>query len=348
MSVEVTILRGAAPARLARRALESALLAVAVLQAAPAPAEAPTPATPAVVSYRSAVASAAASVVTVHAAQASSGFLPLAPKVVAKGLASGVIVDRDGHVVTNYHVIEDASELAIARPDGTVYPARVIGTDPASDIALLKIDGDGLQPIAFADLDDVAVGDVVLAVGNPFGIGQTVTQGIVSAIVRRGTEPLDNFVQTDAAINPGNSGGALIDTAGRLIGVNTVILSKSGGSEGIGFAIPGDLVQTVVASLKAKGRVARSWIGMSMATASGGGARVVGVDRGGPAERAGIVPGDVVVRVDGRPVRHPQDVNYVAIGNEAGTRVTMEIARSGGKRESVDVRLAANPSGDRK
>ena len=144
--------------------------------------------------------------------------------------------------------------------------AQVVGTDPASDLALLKIDADDLQPIAFADVNDVAVGDVVLAVGNPFGIGQTVTQGIVSAIVRRGTEPVDNFVQTDAAINPGNSGGALIDTAGRLIGINTVILSKSGGSEGIGFAIPGDLVQTVVATLKTKGRVARSWLGMSTAT----------------------------------------------------------------------------------
>ena len=216
-----------------------------------------------IVSYRDAVARAAASVVTVHSAHALKGGLPLAPKVVAQGLASGVIVDRDGYIVTNYHVIEEASQLAVARTNGTVNLAQVVGIDPASDLALLKIDADNPEPIAFADINDVAVGDVVLAVGNPFGIGQTVTQGIVSAIVRRGTEPVDNFVQTDAAINPGNSGGALIDTAGRLIGINTVILSKSGGSEGIGFAIPGDLVQTVVATLKTKGHVARSWLGIS-------------------------------------------------------------------------------------
>ena len=193
-----------------------------------------------IVSYRGAVARAASSVVTVHALQASKAPIALAPKTAARGLASGVIVDRNGYIVTNYHVIEDASQLAVAHPNGTIYGAEVVGTDRASDLAVLKIDGDDLQPIVFADIDEVEVGDVVLAVGNPFGIGQTVTQGIVSAIVRRGTEPVDNFVQTDAAINPGNSGGALVDTAGRLVGINTVILSKSGGSEGIGFAIPAD------------------------------------------------------------------------------------------------------------
>jgi S1-C subfamily serine protease len=164
-----------------------------------------------IVSYRDAVARAAASLVTVHSAHASKGALPLGPKVVAKGLASGVIVDRDGYIVTNYHVIEEASQLAVARTTGTLYLAQVVGSDPESDLALLKIDADDLQPIAFADVNDVVAGDVVLAVGNPFGIGQTVTQGIVSAIVRRRMEPVDNFVQTDAAINPGNSGGALIE-----------------------------------------------------------------------------------------------------------------------------------------
>ena len=222
---------------------------------------------------------------------------------------------------------------------------RSSGTDRASDLALLKIDGDDLQPIAFADIDEVEVGDVVLAVGNPFGIGQTVTQGIVSAIVRRGTEPIDNFVQTDAAINPGNSGGALVDTAGRLIGINTVILSKSGGSEGIGFAIPGDLVQTVVATLRTKGRVSRSWLGMSTATAPRrDGALVTGVDRGGPAERAGIAAGDVIVRVGDKPVRHAQDVNAVVIGNEPETHVPMDIVRRG-KHANVDVQLARVPGG---
>ena len=152
---------------------------------------------PRIVSYRDAVSRAAASVVTVHSAHVSRSPLPLPPRVAAQGLGSGVIVDRNGYVVTNYHVVQEASQLAIAHPDGTIYSAQVVGADPLSDLALLKIDGDGLLPITFADINDVAVGDVVLAVGNPFGIGQTVTQGIVSAIVRRGTEPVDNFVQTD-------------------------------------------------------------------------------------------------------------------------------------------------------
>jgi len=298
-----------------------------------------------IVSYRDAVARAAASVVTVHSAHALKGALPLAPKVVAQGFASGVIVDRDGYIVTNYHVIEEASQLAVARNNGTVNLAQVVGIDPASDLALLKIDADNPEPIVFANVNDVAVGDVALAVGNPFGIGQTVTQGIVSAIVRRGTEPVDNFVQTDAAINPGNSGGALIDTAGRLIGINTVILSKSGGSEGIGFAIPGDLVQTVVATLKTKGHVARSWLGIS--TAGGprsDGALVAGVERDGPADRAGIAPVDFIVRVGDKPVHHAQDVNNIVIGNEPGTHVPMEIVRSG-KHTSVDVQLARIPNG---
>ena len=330
-----------------------ALVAAAEVPAFPTAAAADVPSTypknPAgIVSYHGAVARAAPSVVTVHSAHALKGALPLAPKVVAKGLASGVIVARDGYIVTNYHVIEEASQLAVARTNGTVYLAQVVGTDPASDIALLKIDADDLPPIAFADINDVAVGDVVLAVGNPFGIGQTVTQGIVSAIVRRGTEPVDNFVQTDAAINPGNSGGALIDTAGRLIGINTVILSKSGGSEGIGFAIPGDLVQTVVATLKKKGRVARSWLGMSTGMGPrGDGALVVGVDRDGPADRAGIAPGDTIVRVGDKPVQHAQDVNSIVIGNEPGTHMPMDIVRNG-KHASVDVQLARSPNGETK
>ncbi len=297
-------------------------------------------------SYRDAVARASASVVTVHAVRVSKGASPLAPQVVAQALASGVVVDRGGYIVTNHHVIENASQLAVVRASGTIYVAQVVATDPASDLALLRIGANDLQPIEYADIDDVAVGDVVLAVGIPFGVGQTVTQGIVSAIVRRGTEPIDNFVQTDAAINPGNSGGALIDTAGRLIGIATVILSKSGGSEGIGFAIPADLVQTVVAALEIKGHVPRSWIGMSMATSErSDGAIVVGVQHDGPADRAGIAPGDIIVRVGGKPVRHAQDANSIGIGNEPGTHVPMDIVRSG-KHASLDVQLARLPDGE--
>ena len=297
-----------------------------------------------IVSYRGAVARAAPSVVTVYAGHASAGLLGLSPKGPAKSLASGVILDRDGYIVTNYHVVEDASELAVALADGTLCPARIVGGDREFDIALLKVDADGLLPIAVADIDDVAVGDVVLAVGNPLGVGQTVTQGIIGAIVRRGVEPIDNYIQTDAAINPGNSGGALIDTAGRLVGINVLILSHSGGSEGIGFAIPVDLVQTVAASIKAKGRVARSWLGLSMgASPSGEGAKVVAVERGGPADRAGIAIGDLIVQVGEKRVRHPQDVANITIGTEPGAHVPIGIMRNG-KRTTLDVELAPLPA----
>jgi serine protease DegQ len=297
-----------------------------------------------IASYRGAVARAAPSVVTVQSAHTSTGRLPLGPKVLVKNLGSGVIVDRDGYIVTNYHVVEDASELAVGLADGTLHLARVVGADPECDLALLKIDVEGLQPIALADINDVAVGDIVLAVGNPFGIGQTVTQGIISAIVRRGVDPIDNYIQTDAAINPGNSGGALIDTAGRLVGISAVILSRSGGSEGIGFAIPVDLVQNVAAILRTKGRVARAWLGMSTAgVPRGEGALIVTVERGGPADRAGIAPGDVIVRLGESEVKHAQDVAGVVIGREPGTHVTMDVVRSG-KRATVDVQLAPRPA----
>ena len=209
------------------------------------------------------------------------GRLPLSPAVVVKGLGSGVIIDRDGYIVTNYHVVQDASELAVALADGTLHLTCIVGVDTESDIALLKIDAEGLRPIALTDINEVSVGDVALAVGNPLGVGQTVTQGIISAIVRKGATPVENFIQTDAAINPGNSGGALIDTAGRLVGINVAILSRSGGSEGIGFAIPVDYVQTVASALRTKGRVARAWLGVSTAPPQhGDGALVVLVEPG--------------------------------------------------------------------
>jgi serine protease DegQ len=297
-----------------------------------------------IASYRDAVASAGPSVVTVHSAHTSKGPLPLAPTVLVRGLGSGVILDRDGYIVTNNHVVEGASELAVALPDGTLQLTRVIGTDPESDIALLKIDVDGLRPITPADINEVAVGDVVLAVGNPLGVGQTVTQGIVSAIVRRGMNPVENFIQTDAAINPGNSGGALIDTAGRLVGINVAILSHSGGSEGIGFAIPVDYVQAVASALRASGRVARAWLGVSTAPSAGAsGALVVAVERDGPAYRAGIAPGDVIVRIGDRPVTHAQDARSVVIGAEPGTHLPVEIVRNGA-RVPVDVQLAHVPT----
>ena len=297
----------------------------------------------AIVSYREAVARAAPSVVTVYSAHIATGLLALGPKSPGKSLASGVIIDRDGYIVTNYHVVEDASELAVALVDGTLYLTRIVGADRELDIALLKIEAAGLPAIAVADINDVAVGDVVLAVGNPLGVGQTVTQGIISAIVRRGVKPVENYIQTDAAINPGNSGGALIDTAGRLVGINVLILSHSGGSEGIGFAIPVDLVQTVAASIRAKGHVARSWLGLSMKTSSAEGAQVMAVERGGPADRAGIAVGDMIEQVGEKHVRHPEDVMNITIGTEPGAHVPMGIVRNG-KRVTLDVELAPVPA----
>ena len=295
----------------------------------------------AIAGFRSAVARAAPSIVTVHSAHTvSRGIRTLR----VTGIASGVIVGSDGYIVTNSHAVEDASELAVGLSDGALRPCRVVGADPESDLALLKVDVEGLQPIALADINDLAVGDIVLAMGNPLGIGQTVTQGIASAIVRKGPTPIENFIQTDAAINPGNSGGALIDTAGRLVGINTLSLTRSGGSEGLGFAIPVDLVQTVTAFLKTEGRVARAWLGLSTRTPPGGeGALVVAVERDGPAERAGIAPGDLIVRFGDKQVRHAMDVTGVVLGAEPAQLVLIDFIRNG-RRSTVEARLAPLPT----
>jgi serine protease DegQ len=298
-----------------------------------------------IVSYRSAVSRAAPSVVTVRSAHTlSAGRLPSGPSARMNGIASGVIVGSDGYIVTNYHAVQGASGLAVAMADGAVHLTRVVGADPESDIALLKIEAEGLRTIALADINDVSVGDVVLAMGNPLGIGQTVTQGIVSAIVRTGPTPIENFIQTDAAINPGNSGGALIDTAGRLVGINTLILTRSGGSEGLGFAIPVDLVQTVAALLKSEGRVARAWLGLKTRTAPrGDGALVVAVERDGPAERAGIAPGDLIVGFRNKQVRHAMDVTGVVLGAGPAEHVSIDLVRNG-RRSTVEARLAPVPA----
>jgi serine protease DegQ len=295
----------------------------------------------AIAGFRSAVARVAPSVVTVHSVRMVPGRGGL---LRVTGLASGVIVGSDGYIVTNSHAVENASELAVGLRDGAFHRGRVVGADPESDLALLKIDVEGLLPIALADVNEIAVGDIVLALGNPIGIGQTVTQGIVSAIVRTGPTPIENFIQTDAAINPGNSGGALIDTAGRLVGINTLIFSRSGGSEGLGFAIPADLVQTVTAILKSNGRVARAWLGLKTRTPPRGeGALVVAVERDGPAERAGIAPGDLIVRFGNKHVRHAMDVTGVVLGAEPAENVSIDFVRDG-RQSTVEARLAPLPA----
>ena len=228
------------------------------------------------------------------------------------GLGSGVIVSPDGYLLTNNHVVEGASDIEVQLVDGRQASARLVGTDPETDLALLQIDLKELPVITLGDMRALQVGDVVLAIGNPFNVGQTVTSGIVSALGRNrlGLSTFENFIQTDAAINPGNSGGALVDADGRLIGINTAIYSRSGGSMGIGFAIPVDAARTVMDALLREGRVTRGWIGVeprdltpelaaSLRLPVSQGVLITGVLQDGPASRGGMRPGDVVTAIAG-------------------------------------------------
>ena len=242
-------------------------------------------------------------------------------------LGSGVIVSEDGLVLTNHHVIEAADEIQVALPDGKTLAAEVVGTDPETDLAVLRVKQKGLPALAFAKMEDLRVGDVVLAIGNPFGVGQTVTMGIVSALGRShlGINTFENYIQTDAAINPGNSGGARVDASGNLVGINTAIFSRSGGSLGIGFAIPVSIARQVMEQIVAHGAVTRGWVGIevqeispeiaeSFRLKSTEGALIAGVQRGGPADRAGIRPGDILVAVGGKPVRDSSSLlNLIAV-----------------------------------
>ena len=240
------------------------------------------------------------------------------------GLGSGVIVDAAGYILTNSHVVDGADEIEVALNDGRTFKARLVGSDPESDIAVLQatpVTNDALKlpAITFGQMDGVVVGDVVLAIGNPFGVGQTVTMGIVSALGRShlGINTFENFIQTDAAINPGNSGGALVDSRGNLVGINTAIYSRSGGSLGIGFAIPISTARNIMEQIIQTGSVTRGWIGVeaqeitpelaeSFGQTAAEGALIAGVQRGSPADTAGIRPGDILLAVDGKPVKDPQ------------------------------------------
>jgi S1-C subfamily serine protease len=241
--------------------------------------------------------------------------------------------------------VQDATELEITLTDGSSRPAKLVGVDPDTDLALLKMDATGMRAIPMGNSKDLAVGDVVLAVGNPLGVGQTVTQGIVSAVGRKGLgiNPIENFIQTDAAINPGNSGGALIDAAGNLVGINSAILSRGGGSEGIGFAIPMDIADKVIAGLQKNGRVARGYLGVSTsAPRSGKGALIVAMQRGGPADRAGLAPGDLIVHMGDRPINEPGDLAAATMELEPGTKVPLERVRDG-RSETLQVELGRRP-----
>ncbi|HXZ97603.1 MAG TPA: Do family serine endopeptidase [Burkholderiales bacterium] len=233
----------------------------------------------------------------------------------SSSLGSGVIVSPQGYILTNSHMVRAADEIEVLLPDGRKATPRVIGDDPETDLAVLKIDMKNLPTITFGRSDEANVGDVVLAIGNPYGVGQTVTMGIISALGRNhlGLNTFENFIQTDAAINPGNSGGALVDATGNLIGINSAIYTRTGGSQGIGFAIPTSVAKQVMEQIIKSGSVTRGWIGVeaqdltnelaeSFRLPSANGALIAGVMKSGPADKAGVKPGDVLLAVQGKPV----------------------------------------------
>lgn len=261
-------------------------------------------------------------------------------------LGSGVIVSEDGYVLTNHHVINGADEIQVALRDGRETLAEVIGTDPESDLAVLRINLDDLPVIELTDSADVAVGDVALAIGNPFGVGQTVTMGIISATGRNhlGLNAYEDFIQTDAAINPGNSGGALVNPDGAMVGINTAIFSRSGGSQGIGFAIPANLAHSILDELVTQGRVIRGWLGIeaqalsrelaaSFGLQTPQGVIVAGVVSGGPAAKAGLKPGDVLLAVDGQPILDARSTMSEIASIPPGTPLPLTIVRSGERME---------------
>ncbi|PJK28508.1 Do family serine endopeptidase [Minwuia thermotolerans] len=267
-------------------------------------------------------------------------------------LGSGVIVDPSGLIVTNAHVIEDADDITVVLHDRREFAAEIVLTDKESDLAVLRLErGDlDLPVLAFRDSDTLKVGDIVLAIGNPFGVGQTVTSGIVSGLGRSrvtGAGGPQNFIQTDAAINPGNSGGALVTLDGRLAGINTAIFSRSGGSHGVGFAIPAALVRAVVEGARSGQGIVRPWIGMSgqeltadiaegLGRARPGGVLVADIYPGGPAERAGLQTGDVILAFDGRPVANPADFEFRLATRSVGDVVDLDVWRRG---SALDVQL---------
>ena len=274
------------------------------------------------------------------------------------GLGSGVIITKDGYVLTNNHVVDHANEVKVTLQDGREFTAKVIGRDPKSDIAVVKIDAKDLPTVPMADSDKVQVGDVVLAVGNPFGVGQTVTEGIVSAKDRgnMGIEDYEDFIQTDAAINPGNSGGALVDIDGRLIGINTAILSRTGGSQGVGFAVPSDLAHNVMDSLIKYGHVTRGYLGVMIQDVTptlakefklkdSTGALVGDVVPDGPAAKAGLKDGDVVLEFNGKNVTDSRSLKFAVGETKPGTSVPMKIWRDGSTK-TLDIMIKQLPGSE--
>ncbi len=311
------------------------------------------------VSYASAVENAAPSVVNIHTTKLVSrqphpffndpifkrffgDATPGPQKRMENSLGSGVIISDNGYILTNNHVIAGADEIFIGFRDGGSAQASIVGTDPETDLAVLQINNaPSLQGITIDSSDSLNIGDVVLAIGNPFGVGQTVTMGIISATGRNqlGISTFENFIQTDAAINPGNSGGALVNAYGHLVGINTAIFSRSGGSQGIGFAIPASLVKTVTRQIIEHGRVVRGWLGVetqnitpelaeSFDLKSLDGVLIAGVVRGGPAANAGIRPGDIILSVEGEPMHNSSELMNTVANIRPQNEVSITILRN--------------------
>jgi Do/DeqQ family serine protease len=324
--------------------------AAAVLPAMPPEAPASVPA-PARVTYAAAVQRAAPAVVNIYTqrlvrervapsmGELFGDYLPRYRQRIERSLGSGVIVDEAGHIVTNHHVIANADSISVQLEDGRVAEAHIVGRDPDTDLAVLKINLTPLPVAVFGRSDQLKVGDVVLAIGNPIGLSHTVTHGIVSATSRQqlGIAPLEDFIQTDAPINFGNSGGALVDSSGALIGINTAIVAKNLGVEGIGFAIPVNMVRGVMSDIIAHGRVIRGWIGILPQDISDEQAAQLGLAQGGvlvanlyvgsPAQEAGIAPGDIVLAMGGAPLHSAQDALARIANEKPGAVLAIKVLR---------------------
>jgi serine protease DegS len=334
----------------------------------PAPvASAPAASGPERLTYASAVQRAAPAVVNIYTARLVTervdpsplgelfgNVLPQYRQRIERSLGSGVIVDANGHVVTNYHVIANAGAIRVQLADGRVATPQVVGVDPDTDLAVLKIDLSNLPIITFGRSDQLRVGDIVLAIGDPLGLSQTVTHGIVSATARGqlGITTFEDFIQTDAPINFGNSGGALVDSSGALVGINTAIVAKSLGVEGIGFAIPVDMVRGVLHDIIKYGRVIRGWIGIVPEDISDAQAQQLGLAHGGvvianlyvgsPGQQAGLKPGDLLLAIDGVPVTSAEDARARIASRKPGSTLTLHDQRAGSQFD-VKVRVADRP-----
>ena len=271
-----------------------------------------------------------------------SRFFGVPQERVERSLGSGVIVTADGYIITNNHVVSEATQVTVSLPDKREFEAKVIGTDPKTDVAILKIDGTDLPLIPLANSDTARVGDIVLAIGNPFGIGQTVTMGIISATGRNhvGIADYEDFIQTDAAINPGNSGGALVDIEGDLVGINTAIISRSGGYQGIGFAIPTNIAKVVLDAIVKHGKMIRGWLGISVQEVTSqiasefglkkpGGALIVEVSPRSPAAKAGLRRGDIIVRYGDDAIEEATSLKNLIADTPINKKVTLTVWREG-------------------